>query len=438
MRKSWLMCVLLGTLAWGQAAPSAPPAAPGAGPGNTMNMGRPQAPPAPPAPPDTSASVPDTSAVITVIGVCPPPKPAAAKGTAAATKTPAAKTPAADCKTVVTKAEFEKLVAALVPNVTPQAKKQLAGILPNYIAMSAAAKKKGLDKTDQFKLTIEFAKMQILTKELQKSVADEAAKVSPEEIEAYYKEHADAFEQFNLDRMFIPRTKQPSADAKEEAKDDAEKDKNLSEDAKKAKEAADKAKADQAEEEMTKLAESLRARAAAGEDFVKLQKEAFEAAGMKIEAPTVNLPSVRRTGLQAGHAAVFDLKPGEVSQVINDAGGHYIYKLNSKTEMPLDQATNEIRGKLQNDRTRKMMDDLNSSFKVETNDQYFPGGVSAAPPPRVPRPRPGMPPNGGPQGGAVLKGPQGNAPQSDAPASGAPAAQPQTPPSTPPPAAKPN
>jgi hypothetical protein len=218
----------------------------------------------------------------------------------------------------------------------------------------------------------------------------------------------------------VPRTKQPSAEAKEEAKDDAEKDKNLSEDAKKAKEAEDKAKADQAEQEMTKLAESLRARAAAGEDFVKLQKEAFEAAGMKIEAPTVNLPSVRRTGLQAGHAAVFDLKPGEVSQVINDAGGHYIYKVNSKDEMTLEQATNEIRGKLQNDRTRKMMDDLNSSFKVETNDQYFPGGVSAAPPPRVPRPRPGMPPNG-------------------VPANGAPATQPQTPPpTTPPPAAKPN
>jgi hypothetical protein len=416
MRKSWLMCVLLGTLAWGQAAPSAPPAAQGTSPGNTMNMGRPQAPPAPP---DTSASVPDTAAVITVIGVCPPPKPVA-KGTAAK---PAAKTPAADCKTVITKAQFEALAKALVPNVTPQAKKQLAGILPNYIAMSAAAKKKGLEKTEQFKLTSDFARMQILTKELQKTVADEAAKVPPEEIEEYYKEHADAFEQFNLDRMFVPRTKQPSADAKEEAKDDAEKDKNLSEDAKKAKEAEDKAKADQAEQEMTKLAESLRARAAAGEDFVKLQKEAFEAAGMKIEAPTVNLPSVRRTGLQAGHAAVFDLKPGEVSQVINDAGGHYIYKVNSKDEMTLEQATNEIRGKLQNDRTRKMMDDLNSSFKVETNDQYFPGGVSAAPPPRVPRPRPGMPPNGGPQG---------------VPQGGAPAAQPQTPPPAQAPAAKPN
>jgi|SRR5580658_492252 hypothetical protein len=412
MSKSWLMCVLLGTLAWGQAAPSAPPpAAAGPVPGN--NMPKPQAPPAPP---DMSASVPPNAAVITVIGVCAP-KPATAKGTAAkpAAKAPAAKTPAADCKTVVTKAEFEKLAAALIPNVTPQAKKQLAGILPNYIALSSAAKKQGLDKKDQFKLTIEFAKMQILAKELQKSVADEAAKVSPEDIEKYYKEHADAYEQFNLDRMFVPRTKQPTAESKE----DEEKDKNLSEEDKKAKEAADKAKAEEAEQAMTKLADSLRERAAAGEDFIKLQKEAFEAAGMKIEAPTMNLPSVRRTGLQAGHAAVFDLKPGEVSQVINDAGGHYIYKLNSKTEMPLDQATNEIRGKLQNDQTREMMDKLNSSFKVETNDQYFPGGVSAGPPPRVPRPRPGMPPNGAPQGSA-------------------PVAQPQTPPPAQPPATKPN
>jgi hypothetical protein len=424
MRKSWLMCVLLSTLAWGQAAPSAPPAAPAAGPGNAMTMGKPLTAPAPP---DMSASVPDTAAVITVIGVCPPqPKPSAAKETPAkpAAKVPAAKAPAADCKTVVTKAQFESLAKALVPNVTPQAKKQLAGILPNYIAMSSAAKKRGLDKTEQFKLTIEFAKMQILTKELQKIIADDAAKVPPEEIEAYYKEHSDTFEQFNLDRMFVPRTKQSSADAKEEAKEEDEKDKNLSEEAKKAKEAEDKAKADEAEQAMTKLAESLRARAAAGEDFVKLQKEAFEAAGMKIESPTVNLPTVRRTGLQAGHAAVFDLKPGEVSQVINDAGGHYIYKVNSKEEMTLDQATNEIRGKLQNDRTREAMEKLNTSFKVETNDQYFPGGVSAAPPPRVPRARPGMPPSG--------------APASSAPANGAPTAQPQTPPPAQPPIAKPN
>jgi hypothetical protein len=66
--------------------------------------------------------------------------------------------------------------------------------------------------------------------------------------------------------------------------------------------------------------------------------------------------------------------------------------MNSKTQLPLDQASNEIHGKLQNERTREMMEKVNSSFKVETNDQYFgPGGVGVAPPPQLPHARP-MPP----------------------------------------------
>jgi len=377
MRKSWLMCVLLGTLAWGQAAPSAP--APVMGGHLPENPAMQQAPAEQV---DTSASVAPDAAVITIIGVC-------ASESQTMAKAPALETPAADCKTVITKAEFEKLLHNLTPNVTPQAKKTLAGMLPQLLAMSAEAKKKGMDQTPQFEDRVKFATMRILADEVRQSILEEAANVPPEEIEKYYQEHANDFEQFNLDRLFVPRTKQPDA----EAKDDDEKDEKLTEESKKTKEAKEKAKADAAELAMTKLAESLRVRAAAGEDIAKLQKEAFEAAGMKIASPNVNLPSVRRTALQAAHAAVFDLKPGEVSQVINDAGGHYIYKMNSKSELPLDQAKNEIHGKLQNDRTREMLDKVNNSFKVETNDTYFgPGGASAAQPARPPRPR--LPPPG--------------------------------------------
>jgi hypothetical protein len=394
MRKSWLMCVLLGTLAWGQAATSAPPP--------------PQAGQAPPV--DTSAAVPPEAAVITVIGVCPPqpkPKTAAAKtGAEAAKPVTAPKTAAADCKTVVTKAQFERLVKNLAPSVTPQVKKQLAGLMPRLIAMSSEAEKQGLDKTPKFEDRMKFTKMQILSQEVQQRITDDAAKVPPEEIEKYYKEHAEAFEQFNLDRLFVPRTKQGEPEAKEED----EKDEKLSDEAKKTKESEEKAKTDEGEQAMAKLAQSLQARAAAGEDFAKLQKEAFDAAGMKIESPTVNLPNTRRTGLPPAHAAVFELKAGGVSQVISDSGGHYIYKLNGTSEIPLDQATNEIHGKLQNDRAHEMMDKVNSSFKVETNDLYFgPGGVGTAPPPRLPHPRSGPVPT-------------------------PPAAQPQTPP----PAEKPN
>ena len=408
MRKSWLLCVLLGTLAWGQAAPNSPPP-PQPTPAQPAQMPAGAEPQAPAEPPDTSASVPATAAVLTVNGVCPAQPKAAGTKSAAGDET-AAKTPAADCKTVITKAQFEKLANSLAPNVTPQLKKQLAGLLPRLMAMSEEAQKRGLDKTPEFAERVKFVKMQVLTQLLQQQVQKQASKISDADIEKYYKEHADNFEQYNVDRIFVPRTKQ----VEQEAKADDDKDEKLTDEQKKAKEAADKAKADQAEQDMTKLAETLRTRAAAGEDFLKLQKEAFDAAGMKIESPTVNLPNVRRTGLPPGHAAVFDLKQGDVSQVISDTGGHYIYKLNSKTEIPLEQAKNEIQSKVQNDRMREMMEKLNNSFKVDANEAYFgPGGINQAPAPRMPRPRPGMPGSG-------------------------PAGQPQAPPPAQPPAPKPN
>jgi hypothetical protein len=367
MRKSWVLCVFLGTLAWGQAAPGAPP-------------------PAQAAPVDTSASVPADAPVITVEGVCPPsPKAATAKATTG--KESAAKTPAADCKTVITKAEFEKLAEALAPNVTPQLKRQLAGLLPKLIALSDEAKKEGLDKTPQYSESLKFVKMQVLSNELQRKIQKQAADIPDADVEKYYKEHAESYETYNVERIFVPRTKQGDNETKEE-----DKDQKLTDDEKKAKEAAEKAKADEAEQSMTKLAEDLRTRAANGEDFAKLQKEAYDAAGMKIESPSVNLPNVRRTGLPPAHAAVLDLKPGEVSQVISDSGGHYIYKVNSKTQMPLDQVKTEIHSKLQNDRMREMMDKVNGSFHAVTNEAYFgPGGASPMPP-RGPRPMPGMRP----------------------------------------------
>jgi hypothetical protein len=393
MRKSWLLCVLLGTFAWGQAAPAAPPPTPAAQAPGAM----PSARPAPP--PDASADIPDNTPVITVTGVCSGPAKPAAKGTAAAK--PAAKTPSADCKTVITKAQFESLAKAVAPNMNPQVKRQLSSVLPRIIGQSAEAKKKGIQNTPQYKETLKFAEMQILSQQLQRKIQDDAAKVPPADIDAYYSKNPEAFEQFNLDRLFIPRTKQAETESKEEK----ENDEKLTDDQKKAKQDEEKAKTEANEQQMTKLADDLRARAAAGEDFVKLQKEAFDAAGMKIESPTVNLPKVRRTGLPPAHSAVFDLKVGDVSQVISDNGGHYIYKVIGKDELPLEQVKDEIHNKLQNERQHDLMDKITNSYKVDINEKYF-GPATAGPgvpPQRMPHPRmapsptsPQAPPPGGP------------------------------------------
>src|SRR5215831_4875338 len=145
MRMSWLVCVFLGTLAWGQAAQSAPPPRPAQGPAANQQT-----------PADTSASVPDNAAVLTITGVC-----------ASQAKAPAANA-SADCKTVITKAEFERLANALAPNPTPQQKKQLAGVLPRMMAMSNEAKERGMDQSEQYTTTMEFVKMQVLSQQLQR------------------------------------------------------------------------------------------------------------------------------------------------------------------------------------------------------------------------------------------------------------------------------
>src|SRR6202051_3456323 len=296
MGKSWLLCVLLGSLAWGQAQPGTGPAQPSTS----------QAPGAAGKAPEAAAEVPESAVVLTIQGVCPEPKPAATAKTGVGKSAAAAKKPA-ECKTEITRAQFEKIANGLSPNVTPQLKRQLEQALPRFMAMSEAAKAKGLDKTPQFQETLKIAKMQILTTELQRKVQEEADKVPETEIADYYKKNPEAYEQCSLDRLFLPRYKQAEADEKDAGKE-PEKRTN---DKEKPKKAADKAKQEQGEQDLNKLADALRARAAAGEDFVKLQKEAFEAAGTKVDSHTVKLPPVRRTGLPPAHAAVFDLKVGE-------------------------------------------------------------------------------------------------------------------------------
>jgi len=456
MRKIWLLCVLLEAVAWGQTAPGAA-AAPAQAPAQAAPATPPSAQPAPrslkpaapAAPANAPAVIPDNAPVLTIKGVCAPQPKNGAK--AAAAKSPAAaKTAPADCKTVITKAEFDTLLKAIPnANANPQVKRTIAARLPGLIAWSNEAKKKGLDKTPEFAEMVKFARVQILAGEMQQKVQEDAGKVSDKDIADYYNQHLQTYEQFNLERLFVPRTKTQETSApaqkalavktsteeeEEEEEEKKGKDEKTSAEQQKTKEAEEKAKQQENEQAMTKLADSLHDRAAAGEDFAKLQKEAFDAAGMKIESPVVSMPNQRRTNLPVGQAAVFDLKPGDVSQVINDAGGHYIYKLKSKDQLPLDQVKDEIRRALQQQRVRDTMEKVNNSFQVERNEAYFgPAG-----------PPPGMPFRGPQSGNVPGNAPAGQVPpppQQAAPPSAAPPSQLQAPPpaqAPQPPAAKPN
>jgi hypothetical protein len=294
------------------------------------------------------------------------------------------------CKTVITKAQFEKLADTLQPNMSPAMRRQLATAYARMLTMSTAAEKRDLDKTPHFEEAMHFARMQILSQELGKALQAESNKVSEQDIQDYYEKNKANFEQATFIRIFVPHTKRvempvpPRKKASRAAEDDA---KDASTAAKPvAKKLTPEEQQKLGEEAMKKEAAKIRTRLMAGEDPDKLEKAAFTAGGLPGTPPPPKMEKVRRTSLPPAHQSAMELKDGEVSEVISDPSGNYIYKMLSKEAMPLDAAKTEIRNTISAQRYRDAMQKFQNN--ADLNDAYFTPmrGPGMPMPPRGQRP----------------------------------------------------
>src|SRR5207249_2432281 len=176
----------------------------------------------------------------------------------------------ADCKTVVTRAEFERLLNAVAPQIPANARRQVATKYANLIVMAHEARKMGLDKGPHYEEPMKIGRMQVL------------------------------------------------------------------------------------------------------------QQEAFTTGGLKANPPSTELGKVRRSSLPADQGAVFDLKSGEVSQLISGPNGYFVYKVGEKDTLPLEKVHEEIHNAL---RQQKMQDSMQAVQQLSTpvlDEKYFAEG-SAAP-----------------------------------------------------------
>lgn len=296
--------------------------------------------------PAATSHLPANTPVITMSGVCD-----ASKAPGSASKS--------ECKTVITRAQFEKLVNTLQPNMTPQVRKQLANEYPQILYMSQEARKRGLDKTPHYSELLKFTQMELLKIELDHANEQAAGKISDADIKDYYDKNGDRFDEASLQRVLIPRISQtdiPKSGSTPAQVDSARKE---------------------SEAAMAKLADSLHTRAAAGEDFDKLQEEAYEAAGVKSAPPPTTNPKVRRSNIPTSQASIFELKAGELSPLLNEPTGYYFYRLVSKTTTSLADAKEEIRGILSAQRLQTIRDNAQGAVSYELNQEYF--GTDAPP-----------------------------------------------------------
>lgn len=370
----WLSLLLLTPLALGQAAPATSQAQPQTKMAAAAPQEQGQEPQEAPAAKVPASQVPPTAAVITVQGLC-------ASGAASTTRKTAgahaAGKPASspDCKTVITRAQFEKLTDALNPQMPANTKRQLAEVYPRLLLFAQKARERGLNKDPQFQEMLQFTTMQLLAQNLTRDLQKKAGNIPDAEITKYYNDNPDKFQEIELLRIFVPKSKQnvPEAGSPAPPKPDT---------------AADQAA-------MKAVAEKIHSEAASGTDFQKLQQEAFDAAAIKSQSPSVNLGKITREGLPTNHQQVFDLQAGQISPVLDDPGGFYIYKVVSKQLAPLDQAREEIRNFLQQQAFRKQMDAMIGSVKPQLNEAYFGGAAPRGQ--RAPNQPVKRPPNEKPQ-----------------------------------------
>jgi hypothetical protein len=278
-----------------------------------------------------TAKVPMDQPVITLTGVCEP-----KTGTT---------TPPPGCVSGMTRGQFEKMIKALQqpdkPPMPAEVMRNFANQYAKLLVFADNARELGLENDPRVIEILQFAKNQILTDALNQHIVHEYAQIPDQQIEDYYKQNSKKYVEATLQRIMVPRIV-PNGE-----------------------------KPKPSDEEEKAYANKIRERWVAGEDPIKLQKEAMDHAGLTSPPPDVNLGARRPGNLPEPQESVFDLKAGDVSQVFADPGSLYIFKLVSTRQVPLSDVKTSISSTLQRQMITDKIQQIQNSAKIDLNEAYF-------------------------------------------------------------------
>ena len=288
--------------------------------------------------PARAANIAPDEPVITINGVC---------------NHPSGEKPPANCKKVITRAEFEMMIQAVQPNLPASARREFAQRYVGALLADEKVREMKLDRGPRFELRTRIARAQALAQELSVVVYDNGSNVSDKEIEDYYHQNPDRYVEADLSRMLIPGIQQlPAPNEKVSEEEQAKRSRD-------------------SETIMKAEADTLHARAVAGEPFDKLQAEAFQLALVKGSAPSTNLGKVRGENLPASHLVVMKLKTGGISDLFLDKSGYVVYKVGEKQTLPLRDVREDIRKTLADQHRQAEIDAILKSATPRLDETYF-------------------------------------------------------------------
>jgi PPIC-type PPIASE domain len=288
--------------------------------------------------PDDKTTAAPAQPVITVHNIC-----AETKDTTGSQSGP--------CTTVVSRGEFENLINALNlagQTVPPNGRKNLAKTYADYLAVDAAARKAGMEDTPEFRQVMNWMRLRTITELYRHSMHKKYDNPSPEEIDAYYQQHAEEFDRVKLARILVPRESASATDKEEFDK------------------------------QAHAVADTAQANLVKGTDPLRVQVDAYSALGLAAP-PHPDLGVRRRADLIKEEATeVFSSKAGEVTRVLVEPRNYVIYKVIGRDMVPEDAAKQEISREVYEHNFKTAMQSALDAAPAEFDEQYLAPGKTAA------------------------------------------------------------
>jgi hypothetical protein len=285
------------------------------------------------------AAVPMPETVVLIEGVCDSSVPTTSK------------TP---CETRLTREQFETMwkafnrqgAAKAVVEEPAASRKAMAAAYSSMAILSQQARKQGLDKTPEFQLQMKVLRMQLLAKQLQQKIKDENAEPPAAEVEKYYKDNVASYQELSVHRLQVPKHGPQPAPVE-------------------GKPAATPVTMTPAD------AEEYRKRAAAGEDFDKLQKEVVEKLQFKITPPVTSGKKRHGEFPPQEEGEIFALPQGAVTRVLDEGSAYVIYKIDGKRTLTLDEVRGNIARTLSEQKIKDEENRASSFATPKFNMVYF-------------------------------------------------------------------
>ena len=272
----------------------------------------------------------------------------------------------------VTAADVQKITSTFGPQDLAAYQQNPQSVLSQYflfVHLAEEADKLKLLEKSPYKDQFEILKMRVLSN-ARVNEENNAFPVTSEMIDAYYKQHSAQYEQAKIKVIYIAYSGQVVPTGTDAAALRAA-----------AQEALAAANAKRSEADARKLAESIVKQLRGGADFAKLVEQYSEDAMSKAAGGNFGVVKAVSEYPAELKAAVFALKPGEISEPLRQPTAFYIIRLEEKGTQPVDEVREPIVQALRNEHMNQWMKDMNAGYQAVIKDSDF--FKAAGPPPMV-------------------------------------------------------